>query len=274
MEASRTSAASPLADAVPSGHAALETVGYLRSRSRRPLRARSRADVSWALTRLTIDALMLAAAAVAASFGAGAAGLSMTPSGWTAAFAAIALGILHARGEYATGRNRLIDDVLAAAVAAGISGFAILALRLAFEPRPELLGETVRLSAYGAAYVIAGRALLAWSDAEVRLKRWAGTPTLIVGAGVAARIAAERLAEHPTLGLRPIGFLDEPAREISDGIPVLGAPADLERVAKANGVRHVVITPSSARYEELLALVERCEGVGVRISFLPGSGGP
>src|SRR5919109_1977501 len=136
MEASRTSAASPLADAVPSGHAALETVGYLRSRSRRPLRARSRADVPGVLTRLTIDALMLAAAAVAASFGAGAAGLSMTPSGWTAAFAAIALGILHARGEYATGRNRLIDDVLAAAGGAGIPGFSHLSLRPAVAPPP------------------------------------------------------------------------------------------------------------------------------------------
>src|SRR5215210_1977484 len=98
MEASRTSV--PLVEALPASRAALETVGYLPGRSRRALRTTTRADLSWAVARLTIDAVMLAASTLAASVAAGAAGLASTPTLWTAVFAALALGILHARGAY------------------------------------------------------------------------------------------------------------------------------------------------------------------------------
>jgi FlaA1/EpsC-like NDP-sugar epimerase len=260
-------------DAVPSGQAALETVGYLPGRSRRTLGAWSRAEISWSLARLTIDAAMLAAAAIAAAFGASAAGFTTTPHVWAATFAAIALVILHSRGAYGReGRGRLFDQILGAATAAGLAALAVLALRLLLEPQPELVGDTGRLAAYGAAYIVAGRAVLAWSDAEVRFKRRAGAATLIVGAGVAGRIAAERLAEHPTIGLRPVGFLDDDALGVADGVPVLGSADDLERIVSENGIRHVVVTPASAPYESMLELVGRCQDLGVRISFLAGSG--
>ena len=273
IDASRSTAA-PLVDAFPAGHPALETVGYVRARSPRALRAWSRADISWGLARLTVDALMLASAAFAAAFGATAAGLAPTPNAWAAGFAGFALAILYARGAYGPdGRRGFRDEIVTAATAAGVAALGILALRLFFEPRPELVVDTGRLAAYGAAYVVAGRAVLAWSGAEVRFRRSTSTPTLILGAGVAGRVAAERLADHPTIGLRPVGFLDDGAPEEAGEFPILGRTDDLERVAYANGIRHVVVTASTAPFNELLAVVERCERIGLRVSFLAGSSG-
>lgn len=271
MSSTRSTSAAPLVEALPQGRAALETVGYL-PRPRRGLRPRSAADLSWAFARLTIDALMLAAATVAATLGARAADLSVTPPPWAAAFAGIALLILCVRGSYAADRHgRLVYDVMAAGAAAGLAALAVLALRVAFEPHPLAFGETLRLAAYGAAYVIGGRAMLTWTGAEGRFKRLTGAPTLVVGAGLTGRFAAERLAGDPTVGLRPIGFLDDLSLEVSDGVPILGRREELERVVAETGARHVVLTAASAPYDELLSLLERCQAIGVRVSLLAGS---
>ena len=249
-------------DGRSAGQAALETVGYLRARSPRALREWSRADISWALARLTVDALMLTAAALAAAFGATAAGLSATPHAWAAGFAALALAVLHARGAYGPdGRRGLRDEVVAAVTATGIATIGILGLRLFFDPRAELIPDTGRLAAYGAAYVVGGRAVLAWSGAEVKFRRRTSTPTLILGAGAAGRVAAERLAEHPTIGLSPIGFIADGDVGEAGNFPVLGGTDDLDRLVPA----------STAPYDELLDIVERCERIGVRVSFLAGS---
>ena len=99
-------------------------------------------------------------------------------------------------------------------------------------------------------------------------------PTLIVGAGQVGRLAAKRLLESPSLGLRPIGFLDKNPL-VLDGVagdlnlPVLGASWDLEQVVRRDGVEHVVLAYSSAPHGVLLDVVRRCELLGLRVSVVP-----
>ena len=74
------------------------------------------------------------------------------------------------------------------------------------------------------------------------------------------------------MGLRPVGFLDkEPMAPDADSheLPVLGASWDLERVIQDYGIEQIVLAFSTAPMEVLIALVERCEQLGVNVSLVP-----
>jgi exopolysaccharide biosynthesis polyprenyl glycosylphosphotransferase len=147
---------------------------------------------------------------------------------------------------------------------------AVIASRAFVADDPHLVGQTVRLWAFSAVYLTAGRVSFAWAIAGARRHDRAVAPTLIVGAGRIGRLTARRLLEHPESGLRPIGFLDkEPLEDGDDALPVLGASWDLERVVAEHGVRHVVIAFSTAPHDVFLGIVERCEQLGVTVSQVP-----
>jgi exopolysaccharide biosynthesis polyprenyl glycosylphosphotransferase len=66
-----------------------------------------------------------------------------------------------------------------------------------------------------------------------------------------------------------VGFLDkEPLGEV-EGLPILGASWDLERVVAEREVEHVVVTFSTAPHDVLLRVVKRCEELGVGVSLVP-----
>jgi exopolysaccharide biosynthesis polyprenyl glycosylphosphotransferase len=104
------------------------------------------------------------------------------------------------------------------------------------------------------------------------IKRGAGTPTLIVGAGRIGNLVARRLLQRPEFGLRPVGFLDNDPLEIEDArapLPVLGASWNLEQVIADRGVQHVIFTFSTAPHNVLLGMVRRCEQLGVTTFLVP-----
>ncbi len=82
-------------------------------------------------------------------------------------------------------------------------------------------------------------------------------PAVVVGAGTFGAYIAELMREHPELGLRPMGLLDDgpPRRDLP--VPSLGSPADLADVVRRLGIRRVIVCFSSACRDEDLVTVMR-----------------
>ena len=234
--------------------------------------ARPRSAASWARSAFLLDASMLLAAALAASLGSRELGILSMPALWIFAYGALVLLALHARGLYAW-RVRLqpLDDVRSVLAATALAGMAIVTLRVLLPgDTDDLAAQSLRLWAFSAVYLAAGRVALDWAQASARRHGETARPTLIVGAGRIGRLTARRLQEHPEFGLRPIGFLDkEPLEEPHLPVPVLGASWDLERVVDEHGVQHVVVTFSTAPSEVLLGEIKRCEELGIGVSLVP-----
>jgi len=121
--------------------------------------------------------------------------------------------------------------------------------------------------------VSAGRIGTAFAQNVARRRQLVSRPTLIVGAGVVGTHVARRIEESRQYGLKPVGFLDaDPAPSIDMGgraLPVLGGPADLERVAQEVGAEHVIIAFTNASDSQLIPLVRSCEKLGLEISLVP-----
>jgi exopolysaccharide biosynthesis polyprenyl glycosylphosphotransferase len=168
-------------------------------------------------------------------------------------------------------RLQVLDDLRGVVSSTALAAMIIVTIRALVGEDALLAGQTIGQWVAAAALLATGRvgtALLlrqSWrNDQWVR-------PTLIVGAGHVGQLVARRLLEQPDSGHRPIGFLDkEPLDEVGEsGLPVLGASWDLERTVEEHGVRHVIVTFSTAPHQVLLGIVDRCDRLGVSVSLVP-----
>jgi exopolysaccharide biosynthesis polyprenyl glycosylphosphotransferase len=227
---------------------------------------------SWGWGALVLDAVMVAAAAVAAQVGAGDAGIVQVSPVWFVVYGALVLLFLHNRGLYGWRlKVSALDDVRTVVTATALASMSVLTLRILLPGGvDDLAPQSLRLLAFSAAYLAAGRVALDWAQLKERRDGALAKPTLIVGAGRIGQLAAGRLLAHPELGLKPVGFIDK--EPLDDGrlpVPVLGASWDLERLIEQHRVEHVVVTFSTAPSEVLLREVERCEQLGVGVSLVP-----
>jgi len=248
---------------------ALEPLELERAEERALSRLRSG---SWARGALLLDAVMLAAASAAAQLGAGDAGILRVAPVWLVAYAGFVLLFLYLRGLYSWRlKVSVLDDVRAVAVITALASMTVLSLRILLPGEvDDLASQSLRLLAFSAVYLAAGRVALDWAQIAARRHGELSKPTLIVGAGRIGRLTADRLIAHPELGLKPVGFIDkEPLNESSLPAPVLGASWDLERLIEQHDVEHVVVTFSTAPSEVLLRQVQRCEELGVSVSLVP-----
>jgi FlaA1/EpsC-like NDP-sugar epimerase len=95
-------------------------------------------------------------------------------------------------------------------------------------------------------------------------------PTLLIGAGDAARELARALLAAPEYGLTPIGHLDDnPALDTVEGLPVLGHLADLRSVVEATRVRAALVAIPSLPPSRIAALVNEAAGCGLLVRHLP-----
>ena len=235
---------------------------------------RLRAAGSWARGAFVLDAAMLLAAALAAEVGARGAGIVDTAPVWLVVYAALVLLLLRLRGLYSWHvRLQTLDDVRAVVTATGLAAMGLLTLRLILPGDVDnLAGQSIRIWAFSAVYLSAGRIALDWAQVKARRQGETAKPTLIVGAGRVGLLTARRLLDHPEFGLQPIGFLDKEPLDGQDGgpvLPVLGASWDLDRVVEEHGVQQVIVTFSTAPDEVLLRLFRRCEELGVSVAFVP-----
>jgi exopolysaccharide biosynthesis polyprenyl glycosylphosphotransferase len=248
-----------------------------RAAPRAPTRgARGFAGVSrrlgaWTASCVVVDALMLAAAVVVADLGSGRAGVPPTPALWLAAFPLLTFLFMALRGMYRPRVFlRVLDDLRVAITATALAAMIVLSLRVLTADDPWVAAQTARLWAFASVYLLAGRVVLSWSELQARRRGESVRPTLVVGAGRVGRLTARRLQEHPELGLRPVGFLDKEPLEGKEGdLPVLGASWDLDRIVAEHGVRHVVLSFSTAPQSVLLRVMRRCQELGVEVSMVP-----
>ena len=234
--------------------------------------ARTRRVQAWPRTCVGVDALMLFAAVVVADLGAPRAGVPSTPALWLVAFPVLTFAFMAGRGLYRPRVFlRVLDDLRVVLTSAALAAMIVLSLRIVVADDPWVAAQTARIWAFASVYLLAGRVVLTWSELQARRRGESVRPTLVVGAGKVGRLTAKRLLEHPELGLRPVGYLDkEPlAAGADDRLPVLGASWDLDRIVREHGVRHVVLSFSTAPQSVLLDVMRRCQELGVEVSMVP-----
>jgi len=100
-----------------------------------------------------------------------------------------------------------------------------------------------------------------------------GCTVLIVGAGSAGAMVAKELANHPEIGKRAVGFIDDDpskANSVLMGLPVLGTRDGIRRVIHDYGVNEVIVAMPSAPGGVIRATMDACKDLKVRIKTLPG----
>jgi len=235
------------------------------------LMRRRRLATRWGPVALATDVVMVAVAYMAA--GLTSAGWTTTPLPWLIAFVLVVVVFLYARGAYrAPLQPRVLDDCRVVVTATVLAGAGIIAARDLLTSSTSAGTQLAWTWLFATVFLAAGRVALALYLRSARLTRAAGCPALIIGAGRVGRLVAMRLLDHPETGLRPVGFLDkEPllSREGVPDVPVLGASWDFDRIVADNGIEHVIVTFSTAPTDVVLRLLQRCEQLGIRTSFVP-----
>lgn len=99
---------------------------------------------------------------------------------------------------------------------------------------------------------------------------WGESKVLIVGAGEAGNLILDKIRSSPSLGYRPIGFLDdERAGQTVFGLPVLGYTNELGTVVQQHAIDEVIVALPEASHNELLTVISRCEDGRVSIKVFP-----
>ena len=104
-----------------------------------------------------------------------------------------------------------------------------------------------------------------------RARGWVSHPTLVLGAGRVGGRLASVLLDHPSYGLRPVGFLDSnPLLGPQDRpVPLLGGPESLASVIVEFGVRDVVVAFSALPESQMVDIIRTCDRLDVEIFFVP-----
>lgn len=228
----------------------------------------------WISIRLAADLLAALVAVVATVL------LSSSPSQAGAAHPALfalplaIAGMLCLRGMYRRRVREVLLDLIGPVVGAvSVAAMIVLACEVTFKQDTTIAPELGRAWLLSLLLVGSGRAGLTLFQRRARSRLEVGKTTLIVGAGAVGAQVARRLDEHPEYGLRPVGYLDaDPLASEAVGdrhAPVLGSPADMERVVAETRAEHVILAFSSATDRSLVPLVRRCEELGVEVSLVP-----
>ncbi|MBW2285208.1 MAG: polysaccharide biosynthesis protein [Deltaproteobacteria bacterium] len=112
-------------------------------------------------------------------------------------------------------------------------------------------------------------------DARMFFKRHAADlkRVLIIGAGDAGEKLLREIRENAALGYDVVGFMDDNPRKLNQaihGVPVLGAIADMGRIAASEKVTEVIIAVPSAASAQMRGIVGACESTGLPCKTVPG----
>ncbi len=95
---------------------------------------------------------------------------------------------------------------------------------------------------------------------------------LVVGAGNAGRAIADKLLDHPALGLKPVGFADDDAGKRAEpyrGLEVLGTTAEVRALLAAHEVDTIFLALPVDAYRTMLGILKDVGNEMVDIRFVP-----
>ncbi|MEA2266694.1 MAG: hypothetical protein QOE27_2277 [Solirubrobacteraceae bacterium] len=239
----------------------------------------------WMLVRAGCDTAMLVLASVLARLLTGSATVELA----SLAFPPITLILLGSHGRYGRRlRESALDRIAPGIEAISLGSMAVFMLTI-LTVGNSLATSSLIAHAWVLSIVLltAGGTLLTRIETIVRARRWARTPTLIVGAGELGLDVADRVRRYPDCGLEVAGFVDSPraaagsgfvdsprAAAGSDGAPaLLGRLDDLADIVAAHRIEHVVIALSRASQPELDGIIRRCQELGLATSVVPSAAG-
>ncbi|HYO41934.1 MAG TPA: sugar transferase [Candidatus Limnocylindrales bacterium] len=188
---------------------------------------------------------------------------------------AVAYGLLWAAAEWLQGLHQLrarwtfrseVADILQAAFVVALVVFSLLFLVRAPDVSRLFL---LLLFASQVVFSIVERRLIRAALAVGRRRGIGRRNILVLGTSPAAKAMANRIASHPALAYRIVGFLGRP----SPACPtVIGALDDVERVVHASIVDEVlaVLDPDEIAYLEPVAFICQQGGKRLRVVFDEG----
>ena len=202
----------------------------------------------------------------------GGCGVSAPPGHWILLFSLIVVGIFAARGMYGPRLHfEMLEDVRVVVVATSLAAMGVLGPGDVRQP-PDLAAQTIRMWAFAAAYLAAGRIALHWSrarahrqgegpapDAHHRSRQGRATDSEATARPSGDRPQADRV---PGQGPR---WPRKPTRADAGPGGQLG-PRPGRCPARRPAGDH---QPSRAPHEVLLRLVARCEELGLQVAFVP-----
>ena len=95
---------------------------------------------------------------------------------------------------------------------------------------------------------------------------------LIIGAGDAAKMVVKELRTNPTLGLEPIGFVDDDTSKHHHtllGLPILGPLTEIRAIVERHGVSELVIAMPSAKGDVVRKVVRAGLDCGIPTLTVP-----
>lgn len=112
----------------------------------------------------------------------------------------------------------------------------------------------------------------------VRLHIWE-KPVIILGTGETGKLIANAFFNEPTIGYKPVGFLDEDktlqqcSTELALGlgreVPVLGGFDDAEIIMERSGIRDIIVAVPGMESRKLVKLVNRLQRKAYKLLVVP-----
>lgn len=180
-------------------------------------------------------------------------------------------------GAYAAGHERgsyeeIIDIGMTVVLWAVPLG--VIAMLLPYDLGPRSLaftaGALAMLGMFGARFVLRAARMRPGAAREPESR-----PTIVFGAGEGGRQLVRALIRDPSAGLTPVAFIDDDPRKRRmriSGVKVLGARADLARVAEDSEAKVLAVAVPSADSELLQDLRRRSDEADLEMLVLPSAG--
>jgi FlaA1/EpsC-like NDP-sugar epimerase len=97
-------------------------------------------------------------------------------------------------------------------------------------------------------------------------------PALLIGADLGGEALARQILQYPGMTYRIVGFLDPNCANHGSrlgGIPFLGAPAQVVRLAQRTKARDVLVIANSIGGPQLRTLIAECRQANIRLKMIP-----